>query len=684
MTEEFLTKKSARFLIKNNNHSPEDSGIRGFLNIINERIKMLIVIFIMGSILTILVSNFLQTTWTAHTNILIENNDNDSPSTNPNSLSKKLPYEINYILTEIEVIKSQTMAVKVIERLNLVNDPEFNTNLKLNADILDAQSMGLDNKNQISPLNNSKAVNNYLKNLNVTSIPGSISVKISFTSTNPEKAALIANTIADEYIKERINQKNEAQNKIAFWLNKRAESLKQNALQAEIKIQEYHSVNNKNSSSKNQLSALKSERLKAQTHYQNIKKHIDELSNDNKNIDKIALEKNIAELSKRYGPKHPTMIKKKEELALINKQINQQGFKTKAALNNELEVVKNKLNTIDASINSISDQDNNDSDKGISLQNLEQEATKSRNTLNNFFESYNYSLDRNLVQDSGVRIISFANIPVAQSSTNKNLIILWGTILSFILGLIIIFLNEKIYNKFRTSEELENILNIPCLANIPYVRTGWNKNLIQQVLSNPSSPLIEEMRNLRISLKNFKSQNNETPKVIALLSSIKDEGKTTIAVLMSALAAKAGERVILIDANLRNPDVHNGFDATNQSNLVDYLTDQTGLKDVIYKDPNSGLDIIFGNAVPNNAFNLLSLNKLDILIAALRQNYDLIVIDTPSCLEASDARLVEQLSDLCLYNVKFNSTKDTVVKKAIRPLLNIGNNAIATILTFVK
>ena len=149
------------------------------------------------------------------------------------------------------------------------------------------------------------------------------------------------------------------------------------------------------------------------------------------------------------------------------------------------------------------------------------------------------------------------------------------------------------------------------------------------------------------------------------MSSLKNEGKTTAAVLMAALAAKAGERAILIDANLRTPSVHTAIKESNDRNLVDYLTNQKELADVIHKDHNTGMDVIFGTAVPDNSFNLLSMNKLDTLIEALKQSYDLVVIDTAACKEASDARLVEQLSDFSIFAVKQGSTKE---KTSLNPL----------------
>ena len=189
------------------------------------------------------------------------------------------------------------------------------------------------------------------------------------------------------------------------------------------------------------------------------------------------------------------------------------------------------------------------------------------------------------------------------------------------------------------------------------------------------------MRNLRITIENIKLRNGNPIKVLSVLSSVKNEGKTTLAIILAALSVKAGKRTILIDANLRRPEIHTYMNEANGNNLVDYLTSQKTLEDIIYTDPDTNVDIIFGQSIPNNAFNLLSMKELDTLIETLRKSYDYIIIDTPSCLEASDARLIEQLSDLSLFAVKYKSTNDEKLLKALKPFQTSQNKSICCLLS---
>lgn len=685
----------------------EDIDLRNLFSVIWEQKKILMSIILMGTIFTLAISSFIKTHYTATSSLLIDSNSSAYQDPDITSLAKSFSIDIGFILTEIEVIKSRNLAAQTVQKLKLINDPEFRGDNQ-NNDILDA-SLTTSNPKGAHDVDESDTITNFLDRLNVTSIPGSLAVKVSFTSKDAEKAALITNTLIDEYIRQRINIKYNEQQKLTKWLDKRIQSLRDQVLQAEMRAEQYRAENNLSLGkidllSAEQLSSLTNQRVMAQKEYSDIKAQlsqiqksngsaiaVDTVSNSinasllkNLNLEKLTIETEISELSNRYGPKHPTMIKKKTELKEVQTRIDTQVSKAKNIVRNELNVAKERLDEIDNIISEATGQSNADGNAMIQLRELEREALTSRNILKTFLEKYKRVVDKDMIQDAGARVISYANIPVTPSSPDKRLILALGIFISSILALSFIFLHEKLYNKFRTGNALEDKFNLPCLGNIPFTRSGWNKNLVQQVLSNPTLPITESLHNIRIALKTQKSKSGQEPRVISFLSSVKNEGKTTTATLLASLAAKAGERVILIDANLRTPAVHEALLKNNDVNLVDYLTEQKDLKDIVEKDNETGLDVIFGQAVPNNAFNLLSLNKLDVLIEALKQNYDLVVIDTPPCLNASDARLVEQLSDFSLFSVKYNATKDKTVAEAVKSFQNHDNPALAFILTHSK
>ncbi len=682
----------------------DDIDLHNIMNVVFYQKKLLLLIIITGIALSVFLSSFVETTYTSHSSILINNGD-EIQTQNLKSVAKSFTLDIGFILTEIEILKSREMAKKVVTALDLENDPEFNPNLNKSGDLLEIK-----NPSQNTAINNdvsSETITNFLEALKVVPIVGSLVVKVSASSSNPEKAALISNTLVKEYMSQRVKGKVDTQANIAKWLDRRVNDLKERIRILEVEAEQYRIDNNITPDnnillSTEELVALKNKRLKAEEDYLQIKSQLNEIQKSKDNIltiriapnildtalvkdlnkQKLDIETDISELSSRYGPKHPTMIEKRDELEKINQKINEKVAQSIQALKSKVSSAKSQLNDIDRQISTATTKSNKDNVAVLKLRTLEREVETAHNALDTFYKKYKNPVNTDNFKFSGGEVISYATVPETPSSPNKTLIILLGSVFSIILGIITIFLNEKLSNAFRNTKDLEKEFDLPTLPSISYKRVGWNKNLVTQVLSDEASDITESIRNLRLALKDYKTDEGSNPKVISILSSLKNEGKTTLATLMASLAAKAGERVILVDTNLRQADIHGALEQDNHSDLVEYLTNQKELKDVIVKNKDTNLDVIYGSAVPNNAFNLLSMNKLDLLISALKQNYDLIILDTPACLEASDARLIEQLSDMALYCVKQNSTKKKSIEKAIKPLMRREN--LAFVMTFVK
>ena len=168
-----------------------------------------------------------------------------------------------------------------------------------------------------------------------------------------------------------------------------------------------------------------------------------------------------------------------------------------------------------------------------------------------------------------------------------------------------------------------------------------------------------------------------------MTSSLPGEGKTTLCAWMARMAARSGERVIVVDCDLRRPALHNAFRIANNATLVDYLTGQMELQDIINKDDKSGLHIITGKPVPTNALDLLSSPKMKKLVASLREMYDLVILDSPTSLAVSDGRVVAQMSDRTLYVVHWGKTARPVVMSGLKQFEDVGYQNIGLVLSRV-
>ena len=548
-------------------------------------------------------------------------------------------------------------------------------------------------------------VSRFLEHLSVISVPGSLAIKVSFASKNPQKAAFIVNNVVDEYLAQRLEEKHQTHQRLTEWLNKRLVEMRGQVSDAEQKAEAFRAENNlllgkRGVISSEQLSALNAELVDAQTALVETEvklKQAKKLSGNADNISamskvvnaglmkelelqQIRLKTEISELSNRYGEKHPVMVNKTSELAELKKKIAEELDTARNTLASELSIAKARVAEIQKEIKGASNQVNENGGALIRLRELDREAEASRMVLKTFLETYKKTLGRNDLQEPGAQVLSYANVPLEPSSPNKALITSLGAFVAFLTGLLVALFAEKLDTRLRTLEDLENMTDLPCSGIIPQTRGLTKNSLTKYIHSNPSSRLTESIRSLYVELE----EGNRKPKVIAFVSSEKNEGKTTISTLMAAVMAKAGRKVILVDANLRQPGIGDALKKSSGSTLVEFLTGHKNLEDVIIKDSETGLDVIFGQAVPNSAFDVINSKNMKAMVMALREKYDHVLIDTPSCSEVSDAKVLARLADQSVFIVNWNKATVESVEKAMKYFHDIPRSALTMALNNVK
>jgi succinoglycan biosynthesis transport protein ExoP len=318
----------------------------------------------------------------------------------------------------------------------------------------------------------------------------------------------------------------------------------------------------------------------------------------------------------------------------------------------------------------------------IRLRELEREAQASRLIYDTFLETYKRSDEQEELQEAEARILSYAAAPRAPSAPNVPLLFILGGILSLFAGLILSVIAEKMDNACRDPEQLE-ALGYPCYGMVPVVRGVRAPRLARYTLANPASDAAEAVRTLRMSMNLRAFKGEQKARVLSLTSSFAAEGKTTLSLWLARMAARAGERVIIIDTDLRAPAIHRAMGVRNNSTLVDYLSGQKELSQVIYQDRETGLHMIFGASVPNTALDLVNSPRMRGLIEELRGSYDLVILDTPACLPVSDSRVMASLSDLVFYIVAWDQTARGAITAGIKQFADIGIENMAFVFTHV-
>lgn len=464
----------------------EGTDIFSLLVVLWRRKFTLLFVLILGIVMAFVLVMSATPRYIARGHVLVQL-DNQGFSIDQLLSSKRTSiFDVGSVLTELEVLKSRKLAGRVVKKLNLVNDANLQTlqtepnvpfdpfsdqsNARFKNVIVDGTALKTLPPEAIDP-KVSAIVTAFLENLKVVSVPGSRAVKVNYTSYSPEKAALIVNTLIDEYRSLKLSEKLETQKRVSEWLDGRLVALQQNLLDLETKIQNHKTEHNlfpekQDVITTRQITNLNEQYVETKEKTDQLRSQINQLSGvDSVNTliamnlsevntalirrlqsDKIVLNTRIADLSNRYGAKHPTMIKAQTELKDVQSVINREFKKAKSVLKNELQIVQSRLDEIEKSIGQGGEQFEETQDpKALAyLNSLEREAEASRLVLKTFLESYNKSIGKAQLEESGVEIISHASVPTIAAYPNKMLIFALSIFTSLIMGIFLVIILEKV------------------------------------------------------------------------------------------------------------------------------------------------------------------------------------------------------------------------------------------------
>ena len=608
-----------------------------------------------------------------------------------------------FIKTQEARIYSPQIAYAVMQKLNLINDPYFNQKSGLSKQNPKFKTIN-PYKTELNHLSNKiiaqelePVITRFQNNLSTQFLDDSYVLNLAYRDVIPQRAADILRNIMDFYLQhlggEIRTEKHQNELRIL-------EHLKENAEKSKQKLKHFKSVMSDRKKetrfiSVSSASDYEGAHIKYAEARAKLRPFLDvnghSVLNDKApeilnsqivqklKLEKAHLEQRLDRLSTRYGSKHPQIIMLKSQISKIQDDIVQESRAIIERVQSEHDRAFIQLQTLEkpGEYNSqISSDDSTAQEQLKILQDQVQENLRLYEGYKTVYEKYKLE-----EQPLSAQILSQPMVPDTPSFPNKVRILSIGFMLSSLLGIFLALFIEKTRNSFLSGKQLEDYLGLSCSALIPRAQNSPDTTLSSYVVNCPTSDVSEAVRALRLSLKLRGHHEKKECKVVTLTSSFPDEGKTTLATWLGQLSAKSGERVILLDADLRRPRIHTNFRSQNTVSLVDYLNGKRKLETVINTDDLSGLHIIYGNAVPGSALDLLSSDKMEQLIRSLRKAYDLVIIDSPACLAVPDACALGKFSDQLLYIVSWNKTPREIVHNGILQFSKFKNVDISTVLT---
>ena len=614
--------------------------------------------------------------------------------------------------TEIDILRSRQVAGRVIDTLNLVEDAEFNPAQKEKGLVSHMLSwvkqlfVGEDAPltAEEKAIQRSIAVSNLLHRFSVGNHPRSKTVDIEFRSVDPQKAALVANTLANEYMLYQMDIKYNMSQKANEWLNTRLEKLRQKVKDSEIEVQKFREEHELYEAkgvalTEQQVSELNSQlilakanraeeeaRLKIINQMVQGKKGVEASSEvlDSVVIQRLRLEqaevlRRHSEISKRYGPKHPRMINLQAEMVNIEESINKEIAKVVSNLKNKVQVAKSREKALKQSLNSAQGNIGASSEAAAQLSSLMREMEANQKLFEAFLTRFKEVSQQQDVEQADARVIAMAEAPLSAKYPRSKFILLIALVLGGMIGTAIAMLIEKLDNGFRSLEELEKKSAFVGLGLIP--RLGKKQHPARYILQKVTSEFAESIRSVMTGIHYSNTEN--PPKTIMVTSSVVGEGKSSMVLVMARIMAKSGRKVLVIDCDMRRPSIAKELGVRAEVGLFDFLTQNMSLTKVTAQDKQSGMDVIYAKAGSEYSQELLSSDKMKALIKTVREKYDYVFLDTPPIAAVSDALVLAPMVDTTLYVVQWEQTPKPVVLSMLKKLRTCRTPVAGVVLTQV-
>ncbi|WP_373355124.1 GumC family protein [Pseudoroseicyclus sp. CXY001] len=607
------------------------------------------------------------------------------------------------LTSEIEVIRARSLIGRVVERLELTEDPEFNPYIEVPEE--DTVANRLDNGVAavklwvkslfgIAPTDPQLAavertpgrvqdvvISNLLEDIEVTNAPtNSYVFKVTVTTTSPGKSALIADTIVDEYIQNQVAVKFEATERATTWLSNRVAELETELEAAEARVTQFNAENELVSPEAIAVLERQMQEMRSR------------LTDSGEQI--TTLEERLAALE-GATPEEQAAITGDSQLTALAGRV---GTDTRAADAFEtrldqlvardrlaLERARSQASSFETAEADIEADYLAQTRALTELQQLTRDAEASRLLYEYFLTRLKETAAQEGILQPDSRILSAAVVPSAPSAPNKKLIVAAAVLLGLMLGVAIVLIREMRANSFRTGSDLEAITGRTVLGQLPVFPSRKRRAILTYLHDKPNSAAAEAVRNLRTSIM-FSNIDNP-PQLIMVTSSLQGEGKTTTSIALAHNLAAMGKRVLLIEGDIRRRTLaqYFGDEGDRQTGgLVSVLTGDTPLEEAVIKSDLLGADVLPGEKTSSNAADVFSSERFRDFCERVRKVYDYIIIDTPPVLIVPDARIIAGNADAVVFAVRWDHTSRHQVRDALRLFETVGQQVTGTVLTQIN
>jgi len=607
-------------------------------------------------------------------------------------------YYREYYQTQAEVLKSHEVAQRVVAKLKLVENPEFDP--RQNKPRMLETWIG-----QLSPavkeffwppasvldqaLVEGEVFKRYTERLTIEPVRQTQLIKVSFDANDPSLAAAVANATAQAYIQSDLDARSTVNQNAGQQINDRLAELKANLNASEKALQAYRDregmLDNKSTvlgGTARQLDALTQKLVDARvrlseaeeayhqvkageaTNYESVPAVVKSPSVQRAKEVEAEAEKKLAEISQRYGSEHPKYVAASSDLTAARANTRRQIQNLVASVVKEYEAARATEKTIQDALGQSKATIQSLNRKEIQLGMLEQDAATNRQLYQAFLSRFKETSATRNAQTATARVVDTAVPALLPIRPAKTRTVMIATAVSLLLGVLGAVLLYRLRDTVRTTDDVESKLQRPLLAALPILPRRTSKNRGQAVLDEPRDLYAESIR--VVSAQMLLSALSAPRPIVTVTSCVLNEGKSTFAINFAHSQAKT-KHVLLIEGDMRRPHFAKAMIlAPGQKGLAELLSGEGTLEECLLQVDGTGLHVIVAGSIPPNPHELLASRTFGEVLTALRARYDMVIIDSPPVQLVSDALVIGAQSTGIIFVIKADDTPVPLAQRALK------------------
>lgn len=614
------------------------------------------------------------------------------------------PSDMEFYETQYTLLKARSLGERVAKQLRLSSSPAFLEAFELNETegLVGGAASGRLTAEQRRERDEA-IVQVLLRQVEIEPVRGSALVYVSFTSPDPQLSKRIADSWTNEFITSNLDRRFEATSYAREFLEQRLAQLRNRLEESERQLVQYASaerivtlqtssgdaagappqerplINDDLVSINAELNRAIADRIRAGSKAGTTGASADTASNPalaQLRQQRASAAAEYANLLAKFSPEYPAAAALAAQVAALDRSILNEQALVRGAARDEYRDALEREEALRGRVSSLKNDALDLKRRNIQYDILKREADTNRQLYDALLQRYKEIGVAGGVGVNNVLIIDPAELPDRPSSPSLPLNVALGMLIGLIISAGAVFVLEQFDDAFKDLETARRILPVPVLGAVPVAADEAPRD----ALNDRKSALSEAYLSIQTSLR-FATDHG-IPRSLAVTSTKAAEGKSTTTFALAQTLVRTGKRVVLIDADMRSPSVHNIFGIKNERGLSNFMAGETDLQGLIrhVEDP-VGLDLITSGPTPPNAAELLTSGRLREMVAELATMYDHVLIDSPPVLGLADAPLIADQVEAVVFAVESHGPKVGAVMAALSRLRSANANVIGAVLT---